>query len=123
MGLFGKKKETPKVAPQLKVLSFPMANGFRGFKKVDLAVHGVAEFPKQRLETKGQTVVLQQYVTDLRQFGWKVYLNNTHIGTIFEKGVDALNKDMVDAVYIKYETEIVNGVERWRPRMFVHYKE
>ena len=116
--MFGRKKNVP----QLKEYSFTQSKGFKGFKRCNIVVHGVAEYPKTEPETKDKAITFKQYISN-GDSSYKVFLESTHIGSVFDDSAELFDKEMVDAVYIKYETEIANGEERLRPRLFVHYKE
>lgn len=112
--MFGRKKKVS----EKKEYSFIQSKGFRGFKRCNMVVHGVAEYPKTEPETKDKQITFRQVDSS-----WKVFLESTHIGSLFDESAELFNNDQVDAVYIKYETEVANGEERIRPRLFVHIKE
>ena len=112
--MFGRKKKVS----EMKEYSFTQSKSFRGFKRCNIVVHGVAEYPKTEPEVKDKTITFKQVDSS-----WKVFLESTHIGSLFDESAELFNNDKVDAVYIKYETEVANGEERIRPRLFVHIKE
>lgn len=116
--MFGRKKKVS----EKKEYSFIQSKGFRGFKRCNMVVHGVAEYPKTEPETKDKQITFRQVDSS-----WKVFLESTHIGSLFDESAELFNNDQVDAVYIKYETETVVGIDssedRIRPRLFVHIKE
>lgn len=112
--MFGRKKKVS----EKKEYSFIQSKGFRGFKRCNMVVNGVAEYPKTEPETKDKQITFRQVDSS-----WKVFLESTHIGSLFDESAGLFNNDQVDAVYIKYETEVANGEERIRPRLFVHIKE
>jgi len=121
--MFGfKKKVAEKPQVQLKEFSFVQAPGFKGFKKCSLTVHGVAPFPDNTPIIKGVPILFKQYISN-GDLSWSVYLGTTKIGALFDEAAIPFNNNMVDAVYLKYEEEIVNREKRLRPRLFIHYKE
>jgi hypothetical protein len=122
--MFGKKrKETPKktAAAPLKEYSFTQSEHFKGFKKCSLTVYGIAEFLDKVPVTEGKQIKFKE-VRSIQGSSWKVYLGSKHIGSLFDSAAQPFNDDKVDAVYLKYDNEIVNGEERIRPHLFIHFK-
>ena len=118
--MFGKKKN--KEQKELRQYSFIQSKSFRGFKRCNIVVHGIAEFPKTEPEVKDKQITFKQTISN-NESSWMVYLESTHIGSLFQESAELFDSDKVDAVYVKYEPEIANGEERIRPRLFVHIKE
>lgn len=121
--MFGKKKKVL----EMKEYSFTQSKSFRGFKRCNMVVHGVAEYPKTEPETKDKQITFKQQINEFGESSYKVFLESTHIGSLFSESAELFNNNQVDAVYIKYETETVVGIDssedRIRPRLFVHIKE
>ena len=121
--LFKKKSSAKKpVAPQLKEYTFSQAPGYKGFKKCHLVVYGKAPFPKRKPSLDDKPIVFKQK-KNWDEYCWEVYLGTKQIGALYEKAAEPFNEDNVDAVYLRYDEEIVNDDKHFRPHLYIHYKE
>lgn len=133
MGIFDIFKQKPSTGKVVSDVSFVRSEGFRGFKRFPMVIHGDKQSEENNEKLKdvdlsGAEIRFIPCKTSSGGLFYQVNILDHKIGSIFnDDQVAALKNGSISEMYIKSEMESVvesNGLhDRPRFRLFAKYKE
>ena len=132
MSLFKKRpKEEPAAKEPPKEYSFTLSNGFRGYKKFPIVIHGnqEAEQNNERLkdaDLRGKPILFREETAPSGQKYLSVYISGLRAGAVFDNSqIQQITQGQIEAVFAKMEAETVidkgGPLTRQRVRLFAKY--